>query len=206
MPAVIGPPITLVCASRRTLDEDRFIKSCRCNSIHEAPVIRDMMRWINPKTGIAVGAFSLLSVVAAMGWNRASSPSAIVDPQAFAQPATLANDGHSAYVQNASYSNGYNSYYDQSAPVYRQRSHRRHHRSRYVSNSRRYYPQAYATRSYVRPRSGKKSVAIVAGTAGVGAAIGALAGGGRGAGIGALSGAGAGFLYDRLTHRHPPQF
>ena len=51
-------------------------------------------------------------------------------------------------------------------------------------------------------RSTGKSVAIVAGTAGVGAAIGALAGGGKGAAIGALSGGGAGFVYDRLTHNH----
>ncbi|MCC6362597.1 MAG: hypothetical protein IT165_03685 [Bryobacterales bacterium] len=51
-----------------------------------------------------------------------------------------------------------------------------------------------------RQRSTAKSVAIVGGTAGVGAAIGALAGGGKGAAIGALSGGGAGFVYDRLTH------
>ncbi len=51
-----------------------------------------------------------------------------------------------------------------------------------------------------KPRSTRKSVAIVAGSAGFGSAIGALAGGGVGAAIGALSGGGAGYVYDRLTH------
>jgi hypothetical protein len=50
-------------------------------------------------------------------------------------------------------------------------------------------------------RSTGKSVAIVAGSAGVGAAIGGIAGGGKGAGIGALAGGAGGFIYDRLT-RH----
>jgi hypothetical protein len=50
-----------------------------------------------------------------------------------------------------------------------------------------------------RGRSTEKSVAIVAGSAGTGAAIGALAGGGKGAGIGALAGGAAGLVYDRLT-------
>ena len=45
-------------------------------------------------------------------------------------------------------------------------------------------------------------MAIVAGSAGVGAAIGAIAGGGKGAGIGALAGGAGGFIYDRLTHNH----
>jgi hypothetical protein len=52
-----------------------------------------------------------------------------------------------------------------------------------------------------QPRSTGKSVAIVAGSAGAGAAIGALAGGGKGAAIGALTGGAAGLIYDRMTHR-----
>jgi uncharacterized protein YcfJ len=59
----------------------------------------------------------------------------------------------------------------------------------------------YEERTVVRRgRSKGKSIAIVAGTAGVGAAIGAIAGGGKGAAIGAIAGGAGGFTYDRLTH------
>jgi uncharacterized protein YcfJ len=57
-----------------------------------------------------------------------------------------------------------------------------------------------------RGRPTNHSVAIVAGGAGFGAAVGGLAGGGRGAAIGALSGGTAGFIYDRLTHNHTTGF
>ena len=49
-------------------------------------------------------------------------------------------------------------------------------------------------------RSTGKSIAIVAGSAGAGAAIGALAHGGKGAAIGAIAGGLGGFIYDRMTH------
>ena len=48
-------------------------------------------------------------------------------------------------------------------------------------------------------RTNDESALIVAGSAGTGAAIGAIAGGGKGAAIGAISGGAAGFIYDRLT-------
>lgn len=62
----------------------------------------------------------------------------------------------------------------------------------------RQYAPVRVVRRHHRPLS--HSLAIIGGSAGVGAAVGALAGGGKGAGIGALAGGAGGLIYDRLTH------
>jgi hypothetical protein len=53
-----------------------------------------------------------------------------------------------------------------------------------------------------QPRSTGKSIMIVAGSAGTGAALGAISGGGKGAAIGALAGGAAGLIFDRMTANH----
>jgi len=56
--------------------------------------------------------------------------------------------------------------------------------------------------SFSHKGKGKRTAVAVGGGAALGALIGGLAGGGKGAAIGAASGGTAGFIYDRLTHRH----
>jgi hypothetical protein len=60
------------------------------------------------------------------------------------------------------------------------------------------YSRAPVYQTHPKRSLGKEAL-IVGGSAGAGAAIGALAGGGKGAGIGALSGGIAGLVYDLAT-------
>ena len=108
--------------------------------------------------------------------------------QPYAQPVYAQNCAEPLPVHSAAYAPAGSQYYEQ---------------TRYRTYSRpRVVRTVVADRDYVvrKKRSTGKSVAIVAGSAGAGAAIGALAGGGKGAAIGGLTGGVAGFVYDRLTH------
>lgn len=147
---------------------------------------------LQTKTPLLLAGMGLLAVVALIGWLREPAPPAQAyagaDPNlAMQQPLNTSN---AAFRQNGFYS----------SPVYERRVAETH---RVETRPQRFASTSAAPRetTVVRKRKFSHSVAIVAGSAGAGAAIGALAGGGKGAAIGALAGGGGGLLYDRLTHK-----
>jgi hypothetical protein len=183
---------------------------------------------MTPKTkqGLIIATIGLLAVIAVAGWTRNPNPGVSANSLGMnitPQGVYTANQLPPGAAQPVAYDAGGRAIYGQ--PAYAPPA----AHSAYANNciepmgvhSAAYAPPAYQTRyrTYNRPRvvrtyverdrdyvvrknrrSTGKSVAIVAGSAGAGAAIGALAGGGKGAAIGALTGGAAGFVYDRLTH------
>jgi uncharacterized protein YcfJ len=149
------------------------------------------------KRGLIIGGFTALAVVAVLGWTRKSEPAPaypVVPAQALAPmptPSDAVTPATPVVYANSPYAPAYaapRAAAPAPAPVTRRAA-----RSSMV--------ESRQPRTVTRKRPTGHSVAIVAGSAGAGAAIGALAGGGKGAAIGALAGGAGGFVYDRLTRQ-----
>lgn len=158
------------------------------------------------KRTLAIAGTSLLAVVGLVGWTRDSGSRAVAPSQApnwYSPPAAPVDaDRRVVYAPSP---------FGSDAPVSRAIHHTGDPEPIALASAapaaqaapRRNYRRTSAPRRHVvvKKRPFKRSAAIVAGSAGAGAAIGALAGGGKGAAIGALAGGGGGLVYDRATHK-----
>lgn len=179
----------------------------------------------NSRNLLLAGVLALVVVIAAVAWSRrnttdaapvttfatTSQPGYVAQPGGYVPQPNTGAPPPPAYYGSSSVSSSDGYYSSTRRPVYVRSNEyvapqvvgQPSYDSQVVYNDRpAVRREVYETRRVHRGRSKGKSVAIVAGSAGAGAAIGALAGGGKGAAIGALTGGGAGFVYDRMTHNH----
>ena len=172
------------------------------------------------RLGLIIAAFAALTVAAVAGWTRHPSPAPVTAantavpcveqsrpaqvyneppsqprPQSTAPAVSAVTPFGSAYTET--YAIRYAPYQSELQPP-PPPPQERVVEYRYVPVRRSKRVVYYRRVRHHRPFS--HSAAIVAGSAGAGAAIGAVAGGGKGAGIGAVAGGAGGLIYDRLTH------